>query len=329
MKIYIIGSGGGHTGYAVAIGESLIDLEPELDLVFVLPTRDMWSLQRLRSRIRGFEYIHVVKPRRPLESMGKVLLLGPRSLFDSLKFVKEPFMVIATGSNHGIAPVLAGLFRRARCILSIEAIDRIYTYSKANMLLYKCFKTTILLQWKEQKKYYPRGVLVGPIYERPIYNARDEDYILVLSGSMGHKKLFDLLLKTDLENVVIQTGKIDPEYIISRKPHWKAFKFDPDIDRWIAGASVVIGHQGLSIAEAALAYNKPVIIAYNPDLPQTSGYLDSLALAKKLNGLCIDVGKISPQELTELIDRARKRKPPKYVNGSYVLARTIIGMLYK
>ena len=329
MKIYVLASGGGHTGYAVAIGEALVDLEPEIDLSFILPPDDIWSLRKLKYRFRDFDPVFVVKPRRPLEGIGKALLLGPRALFDSLRFIKDPFMVIATGSNHGLIPIVTGLFRRARFLFSIEAIDRVYTYSKANMMTYRKFKTTILLHWKEQKKNYPRGVVVGPIYEKPVYRCRDEGYILVLSGSMGHRKLFDLLLKTDLENVVVQTGKIDPDYIVSKKPHWKAFKFDPDIDRWIAGASVVIGHQGLSIAEAALAYGKPVIIAYNPDLPQTSGRLDSLLLARKLNGIYIDVEKTSPQELVKAINCAKKRQPPKYVNGAYVLARTIIGMLYK
>jgi len=106
LKIYVLASGGGHTGYAVAIGEALVDLEPEIDLSFILPPDDIWSLRKLKYRFRDFDPVFVVKPRRPLEGIGKALLLGPRALFDSLRFIKDPFMVIATGSNHGLIPIV-------------------------------------------------------------------------------------------------------------------------------------------------------------------------------------------------------------------------------
>ncbi len=329
MKIYVLASGGGHTGYAVAIGEALRDIEPDLDIAFIVHPDDIWSLKRIYRRLGGQEIVFITKPRRPLEGVSRIILRGPRAFIESLRLVREPYMVIATGSNHGVSPVIAGFLKRARYLFSIEAIDRIYTYSKANMLLYRRFRVNMLLHWIDQRRNYPRGIVVGPVYEKPVHRVRNEGYVLVLSGSMGHRRLFDLLLETDLENVVIQTGKIDPGYILARKPHWKAFRFDPDIDWWIAGAEVVIGHQGLAVAEAALAYGKPVVVAYNPDLPQTSGRMDSMLLAKKLNGVYIDVGRASSHDLVEAIEYARKRKPPRYINGAYTFARTITGMLYR
>lgn len=323
MTIYIIASGGGHTGYAIAVAEALIEIDSSTDLVFVVDPLDKWSIERIRKRVERSSYAYVSKPRKPLESISKVLLKTPISLIESFISIKKPDAVIATGSNHSISPVIAGLLKRSKLTISIEAIDRIYTYSLANKKLHDFMKIPIALHWFEQLKHYSIGFVTGPICEKPIYKTEDQGFILVLTGSMGHIKLFKLLLETDLDNVVVQTGKVDPSYITSKKPNWRAFSFDPDIDYWISKASIVIGHQGLSIAEAALSYRKPVILAFNSDLPQTSGLKDSILLVEKLNGLFINPDYAKPDDLVEAIDKVRKMKPPEYLNGSLNLAKII------
>ncbi len=328
MRIVLVASGGGHTGYAIALAERLIELEPDIDLVFALPLGDRWSLRRLLRRIGPrYPICFTVKPRNPLESALKMLLKTPKAFVQSLKCVNEPYMVVGTGSNHSLYPVVAGLVKKARYLFTVEAIDRVYTYSKASMTLYKYFRAIPILHWEEQKRNYPRGVVAGPIVEKPVYKPVDKGYILVVTGSMGHKKLFDLLVRTSLEKVVVQTGRIDPSYILSRKPMWRAFRFDPDIDRWIAGASVVVGHQGLTIAEAAIAYGKPVVLAFNPDLPGTSGYIDSVLLARRLNGVFLDTSRASPRDLEEAIHRAMKLKRPRFRDGALALASIILKQL--
>lgn len=327
MSIYIVASGGGHTGYAIALAEALIEINPSIDIVFITDPRDIWSIERVNKRIKNPKYVYVSKPRKPLESFIKILLKTPVSLIESLCVIKNPDAVIATGSNHSISPVIAGLTKRTRLVISIEAIDRIHTYSLANKKLHDYVKIPIALHWIEQLKHYSNGFVTGPLYEKPVYKTEDRGFILVLTGSTGHIKLFKLLLETDLDNVVVQTGRVDPLYITSRKPQWKAFRFDPDIDYWISKASIVIGHQGLSIAEAALSYRKPVVLAYNSDLPETSGLKDSIMLAEKLNGLFINPDSAKPSDLVEAIDKARRRSPVEYINGSFNLARLIKSIL--
>lgn len=327
MTVYIVASGGGHTGYGIALAESLRELNRDIDIAFVVDPRDRWSVERINRRLGSSKYVFVTKPRKPLESSLKLIERLPTSLLESLRGIRSPEAVVATGSNHSIAPIVAGLLKRSPVVMSIEAIDRIHTCSSANKKLHDYFRVRIALSWSEQLRHYKRGVVVGPIYERPIYEAEDRGYVLVLSGSVGHVRLFDLLLKTDLDRVVVQTGSVDPAYITSKKPHWKAFSFDPDIDSWISKASVVIGHQGLSVAEAALAYGKPVVLAYNRDLPQTSGLRDSMMLAEKLNGVFVDPSGVDPKEFVELVEKARRRRPPVYASGATNLAKMIVDLL--
>ncbi|MEM0379865.1 MAG: glycosyltransferase [Desulfurococcaceae archaeon] len=324
MTIYIVSSGGGHTGYAIAVAEALFELNEYMDIKFIVDPFDKWSIMRIRKRIVNPKYVYVSKPRNPLESFSKLLARIPVSLIESLINIEEPEAIIATGSNHSITPILAGLVKKAKLLISIEAVDRIHTYSIANKKLHDYVKIPIALHWIEQLKNYSRGFVTGPIYEKPLYKTEDHGFILVLTGSMGHLKLIKLLLETDLDDVVIQSGKVEPSFITSRKPHWRVFRFDPDIDYWISKASVVLGHQGLSIVEAALSYRKPVILVYNPDLPQTSGLIDSILLAEKLNGLFINPDEVKPSELVEAIEKAKKEKPFEYGNGSLKLAKIVI-----
>ncbi len=334
MYIYVIASGGGHTGYAIAVVERLLSLRPSLSnkIVFITPRSDLWSVKRLYRRLgSGLDIEFVAKPRKPVESIYRLLANTPKAVIDSWKSIREPCIVLATGSNHSLYPVLVALVKRVKHVFTIEAIDRVYTFSKANMAMYKLFKATIFLHWIEQKRNYGNGLVVGPIVEKPLYKPRDQGYILVITGSMGHKKLIDLLLETSIEDVVVQTGRIDPQYILSRKPSWRAFRFDPDIDKWIAGASLVIGHQGLTIAEAAISYGKPVVLAYNPDLPQTSGLIDSIMLARKLNGYFIDPRRCDPQRLTSIIEHITTHRDlvgrRRYCEGAFVVAKALLNII--
>ena len=326
MNIYLLAGGGGHTGYAVALAEALIDLDPSIrdSIVFLVPRNDLWSLLRIKRRLgKGFPAYMVLKPRNPNEGIYRFLLRTPRSLAESYSVIKNRGLVIGTGSNFSLYPILVARIKHLEHVFSVEAIDRIYTSSKANTLLYKYLNTIILLHWREQLKNYPRGILTGPIVEKPLYEPRDNGYILVTTGSMGHVKLLRKLMKTSLKNIVVQTGRIDPKIVKAKKPEWIVFSYDPDIDKWIAGASIVIAHQGLTIAEAALSYNKPVVLAYNPDLPLTSGYKDSKLLAEKLNATLINPETIEPDELEEEILSTMNKTPPKYSLGSRTAAKYI------
>ncbi|MET1160002.1 MAG: glycosyltransferase [Thermoprotei archaeon] len=325
MKILLVASGGGHTGYAVAVAEQLIrtlNVSTE-DVVFLIPRNDKWSFMRIKKRISKPIVYQSLKPRNPNEPIHKIITGLPIALKDSWNILREVDIVVCTGSNHSLAPAVLAKLRYRIPVICIEAVDRVVTASKTVKLLYEGLDIPVAIHWIEQKKNYPNGILVGPIYEEPVYKPTNKGYILVTTGSMGHEKLFNILLKTSLENVVVQTGRIDPRRIRKQKPQWIAFSFDPDIDKWIAGASLVITHQGLTAVEAALAYGKPVVIAYNPDLPMTSTLVDTYYLARKINAKVINPAKLEPAMLEELVYRAEKNKPPRIPSGAKKLALII------
>ena len=325
MKIYIVASGGGHTGYAIAIAERILELLPEIDICFILQPNDTWSIQRIFRKLSSNICIMTIsKLRGPLDNSLKVFIRAPQALFEGLSHIKNPFMVISTGSNHGIMPIIISKFKKAPFLFTLEDVYRIYSHSKANYLLNKWFNIPVLIQWPEQKMHFHKSIYLGPIYEKPMYKPSDKGYILVVSGTIGHKRLIKLLLKTDLDNVVIQSGNIDPDSIRSKKPSWKIFDFDPNIDKWIANASIVIGHQGVTVVEAALAYRKPIIIAYNPDIPRTSTAIDAMLLAKKINGVFLDTRTADSKDLLKAIERARGIKPKTFINGAQKFAQMLL-----
>ena len=159
-------------------------------------------------------------------------------------------------------------------------------------------------------------------YEEPEHEPTDRGYILVSGGTCGHKMLFDAVSELDLENVVLQTGRVDPEPYRRKHPEWKVFRFDPDFGRWLAGASVVVVHQGKTAVDAALTYRKPVVIAPNPELALTSTVEDARMLARKLNAVVVE--SITPRSILEAVEEAKGREPSLHPNGAEKLSKEIL-----
>lgn len=329
MVIYIIASGGGHTTYAIAVAEELKELMSMSKIKFVVPANDRLSVERIVSRFNRVEVLAVTKPRNPLEGIDKFFIRSPKTFYECLTSVDEPEIVVGTGSNFMMYPMLVSLIRGCNYLISVEAIDRVYTYSKANYVSSKLLKAKILLHWYVQRRNYPEGVVVGPIIPKPRYKPRDEGYVLVTSGTVGHRRLINLLIESGLNNVVAQIGDLDVNYVVSRRSNWIVFNYDPDLERWIARASVVITHQGVTAAEAAVNYGKPVIIAYNPDLPQTSTYVDTYGLSKLINAKFLDITKVSTSNIKEVINAIKNKAiNVRYPSGAFKAA-AIISKLVK
>jgi UDP-N-acetylglucosamine:LPS N-acetylglucosamine transferase len=74
----------------------------------------------------------------------------------------EPDVVISTGA--GVA-FLVFLVARARCIPSVylEVYDRIDSATLTGRLCYP-LSSLLLLQRKEQRRWYPRGVVIGTVF---------------------------------------------------------------------------------------------------------------------------------------------------------------------
>ena len=321
MRVLIAASGGGHTGYAVALAQFLVEFGVEPD--FVVPVGDVWS----RSKVERYGRVvaETSKFMGPETPLWKGVLRAPWEFFRVLKRVPGGYdVVVSTGSNHSVLVALASRFKGAE-IINIEASVRFTRPSRAVRVLRRFARLTVL-QWSEQKRLVPEGVVLGPFYEKPEYESYDGGYILVSCGTYGYKQLFDILVKlSSYDNIVLQTGRVDPQPYIRARPEWKVFRFDPDLGRWIAGAKLVITHLGKTALDAALTYRKPLVIVPNPQWTRHgAGLEDARMLARKLNAVLVEPWELSVERLEEAIEEAMKRKPPIYPNGAKKLAEMLV-----
>ena len=290
----------------------------------VVDPADRWSLGKIRLRLGDrVDTVFVRRLRGAGESLAALLGRVPSRLADVLRsrdVLGGVDALICTGSNHGLLPALYARLL-GKPVLCVEAVDRVATRSKTPALLHDLLGAIVVLHWPRQRRLYERSVVVGPIYEQPLYRPARGDYILVITGTEGNPQLVRKLVKTELRNIVLQTGRrVDPRLIARLRPEWRVFRYHPNIAALMSRAKLVIAHQGLSIVEAALAYRKPVLLAFNPDLHLTSGYGDAKQLARYLNTKAVNPAELTPQQLEEEIYAAMERKPPKYVPGAAVLA---------
>ncbi|AEE94365.1 UDP-N-acetylglucosamine, MurG, LPS N-acetylglucosamine transferase [Acidianus hospitalis W1] len=307
--ILIIASGGGHTGFARAIAEYL-----PYKADFIIPKGDEMS-KKMISQFADKIY-EVEKFRSPSGNLSLSSFL--LSMIHSAK-IRKYKKVIATGSNHSIFPSFFQ-FVKSSNIYVIESQDRIVTKGKAVNIISK-YSKHVFLHWKEQEKLYKNGIVVGPIVERPKYTPSDEGYILVTTGSEGFERLFDILYSLDIDNVVLQTGKVNKKY---EKKGWKVFSFDPDIERYIAKAKLVITHQGKTAMEAVVMYKKPTIIVYNKDWKYAATFEDSKLYAEILGTVFLnDPSNWSTKD--EILKYIENPKQPKvYTPGTERLVSVVL-----
>jgi UDP-N-acetylglucosamine--N-acetylmuramyl-(pentapeptide) pyrophosphoryl-undecaprenol N-acetylglucosamine transferase len=305
MRLTITASGGGHTGHAVAIAQRL---SKWAKLTFIVPEGDRWTVSKVR---KYGEIIYIKKARGPKDPLWKSIPGLMEAMFQSIIRIDDGEYIIATGSNHCVPPSIISKLRGKK-LISIESTIR-FTKPSLSLRALSPISDIIILQWPEQRKIHPKGVVVGPLYELPEYKPWDGDYILVTGGTYGHKRLFDAVSETGLENIVLQTGRIDPRRYREKHPKWRIFQFDPDFGRWLAGAKVVITHFGKTALDATLTYRKPTIMVLNPEWIYTAGYEDCIKLSEKLN--TIFLSKITPENILASIEEAKTLDIPNYEDG--------------
>jgi len=317
LRVVIAAGYGGHAGYAIALAQSLnrLGLRPTL----IVPR----GFDYIRKRLEPYgDVLEATLPRRAAEPMIRTLHRWPLAFAESFAVCSRGFdVVVLTGSNFSIPPaVVCKLFGAAK-LYAVEAVDRISTPSKAVKLLTKIGAEAVL-HWEEQLKIHPRGLVVGPIYEHPVYQPRNEGYVFVTTGTLGFKELFDSVFEAfPGRRIVIQTGDVDPE--VYRSKGVEAFSYTEDIHRWIAGAELVITHfPGMTAVTARLAYGKPVVMVYNPRAKLSSPKSDGYVLAEKLNAVYIESP--SRKNLINAYEKAMKLEVPKYPNGADTLANIIV-----
>lgn len=305
--------GGGHTGFAYALAQRL---QNRADMTFLVPEGDKTSQERLSSYGK-IEFIP--KPRGAKTPTGEFVYNLLRAFTASTKKVTGDFDVaVSTGSNFCIPPSFVAFLKRVP-VINIESEARFIGASKTARIL-KMFSAITALQWLDQKQFM-KGRVVGPIFPKPETEPRNEGYILVTGGTLGHKRLFDALNESSLQKVVLQTGQIDPEPYKTRHPDWKVFRFSFNFSELIAGAQVVVTHQGSVPLEAA-AYKKPSVIVPNPEWKRTFPKRDSEIFATKVGATVLT--DVTVESLVKAIENAKTKKVPTLRDGAAALVDVIL-----
>ncbi|HUT17446.1 MAG TPA: glycosyltransferase [Acidobacteriota bacterium] len=314
-RILILAGGGGHTGFGYALAQRL---EDKAFMTFLIPEGDDLS----RKRLSGFGKVDTLpKPRGAKTPTAEFTYNIARAFAASMKKVKGEFdAVVSTGSNFCIPPALVAFLKRIP-LINIESEARFIGASKTARIL-QPFSTVTALQWPEQKNFL-KGTVVGPLFPKPEIAPRNGGYILVTGGTLGHKRLFDVLNESDLKKVVLQTGEVDPEPYRKRHPEWKVIRFSLKFNELIAGAEAVVTHQGSTPLEAA-AYKKPSVIVPDPELKRTFPRRDSEIFAQKVGATILS--DLTLESLVDAIETAKKRQVPVLRDGAKVLSGMILNL---
>jgi len=311
----ILAGGGGHTGFGYALAQRL---EGKASMVFLVPQGDTLSYKRLR---RFGEVDYLIKPRGAKTPTGKFAYNLARAFKMSMKKVTSGFdAVVSTGSNFCIPPALTAFSKGIR-LINIEGAVRFTRASRTARIL-QPFSAITALHWHEQKKLL-KGTVVGPLLPRPEIQPWNGGYILVTGGSLGHRLLFDAVNESELKNIVLTTGEVDPEPYRKRHPEWKIIRSSPKFPELLAGAEVVVTHFG-STALEAVAYKKPTIIVLNPEWKRTVGKTDAEIFAKKVGATF--VSEINLEKLIDAIEKAKNIEIPALRDGAKVLAEMILNL---
>lgn len=310
----ILAGGGGHTAYGYALAQRLYG---RANLHFLVPEGDRLSYERLcKFGSVGF----LLKPREAKTPTKEFIPRLVKAFVEAFNKVPSEFdVVVSTGSNFCIPPCLFAWIKGIP-IVNIESSVRFTKASKSALLL-QPFSTITALHWEEQKKPLKRGVVVGPLIPKPEVEPWNGGYILVTGGTLGHKRLFDVISQSRLKNVVLQTGKVNPETYRRRHPEWKILEYSAKFYELVAGAEVVVTHFGATILEA-LVYRKPTVVVPNPEWTRTAGVEDAKQYVRKVNAVL--VSEITLENILNAIERAKEGYLPTLPDGAENLAKMIL-----
>jgi UDP-N-acetylglucosamine:LPS N-acetylglucosamine transferase len=315
-RVLILAGGGGHTGYGYALSQAL---QEEASLSFFVPEGDILSEKKL-SRFGEVKFL--IKARGPKTPAHTFLVRLAKAFVDSIEKTIGNFdVVVSTGSNFCIPPSIMALVWGIP-LVNIESSVRFVKPSKTARLL-EPISTVTALQWKEQKRFLKKGVVVGPLLAKAEVESWNGGYVLVTGGTFGHRILFDTLAESNLHNVILQTGKIDPSPYAKKHSEWKVITVTEKFHELLAGADLIVTHFGETILEAVV-YKKPLVLVPNPEWTRTAGAKDAEYLAKKVNAVLVQ--EINLQNLLNGIEEARKRKVPTLPNGAEKLASIVTSL---
>jgi UDP-N-acetylglucosamine--N-acetylmuramyl-(pentapeptide) pyrophosphoryl-undecaprenol N-acetylglucosamine transferase len=314
-RILILAGGGGHTGFAYALAQRL---EDRASMLFLIPEGDNLSYERLI----GFGKVdYIPKPRGAKTPTAEFAYNLARAFAVSMKKITRDFDVaVSTGSNFCIPPAFTALSKGIQ-IINIEGEVR-FTRASLTARILQPFSAITALQWPEQQKLL-KGTVVGPLFHRPEIKPWNGGYILVTGGTLGHKQLFDAINESNLKNIVLQTGKINPEPYRKRHPEWRIMRYSSKFPELLAGAELIVTHFG-STALESVVYQKPAVMVLNPEWKRTVGKADATIFAKKVGATFLS--DITLESLLDAIEEAKNNRIPVLKDGTEVLAEMILNL---
>lgn len=315
--VLILAGYGGHVGEAYALA---LELQGKVTLSFLVPESDELSKARLSHFGRVDTLILPREPKTPHHVFIPRLL---KAFAQSFRKVTGKYdIVVSLGSNFCIPPALIA-WAKGIPVVNVENAVRFVKPAKTTRIL-QYFSKLTALQWEEQRKILT-GVVVGPLIPKPEVKPHDAGYILVTGGTYGHKVLLDTIAESNLHNVVLQTGKIDPEPYRKRHPEWKVITVTPNFQELIAGASLVVTHFGSTVLET-IAYRKhTLLVPPYTEWTRTASAKDAECFAKKLNYALVT--EITLRNLLKGMKEAAKREIPTLPDGARNLANKILEMI--
>ncbi len=310
----ILAGGGGHTGYGYALAQRLY---VRAALHFLVPEGDVLSQKRL-SKFGAVDFL--LKPRGAKTPTSEFLPRLAKAFAESIKKISYDYdVVVSTGSNFCIPPALFAWMKGVP-LVNIESSVRFTKASKTALIL-QLFSVITALHWEEQKKLLKKGVVVGPLLPQPEVKPWNGGYVLVTGGTLGHKQLFDVISESKLKNVVLQTGRVDPEPYEKRHPKWRVLRFSTRFYELVAGANLVVTHFG-STALEAVVYRKPMVMVLNPEWKRTVGRSDAEIFAEKVNA--VFVWDVNLENLLKAMEAAKRKRFPVFEDGARNLAEAIL-----
>ena len=314
-KVMILAGGGGHTGYARILAQ---ELHRQAELSFLAPDDDPVSI----SLLKPYGSVEtLIKPRHPTTSSWSFIFRLAKAFGQSKKLIPRDLnAIVSTGSNFCVPPALTA-WTRGISIVSLESRVKFTKPSKTASLLQR-FAAITALQWEEQSRYL-KGTVFGPLLPRRIFEPWNGGYILVAGGTYGYKALFDAVSDSSLENVVLQTGRLDGREYKERHPTWKVISFSERFEELLAGAEVVVSPPGGTPVEAVV-YGKPVVIVRYPEWTKAASLDDTRIFAEKLDAPLLLT--LTPMTLMDALENAKKLEVPKLKDGTKLLTRAILSL---
>jgi len=280
---------------------------------------EMVQLESVYSKYEHFFYTMEVGLAKTLTKKHKVYFtkdpvrnpfLNIFNFYQSLGvFLKEmPDVIITTGGGVSLPMCVIGKCM-GRKVIYIETFSRVFKPSMMGRIVSK-FADLTIIQWEELKKYMPKAVYGGPLFNLDIKRDKSEgNGIVVVVGTFPKsldrlfKKLDELVAKGVIkEKIVAQIG--NPKYIPKNFEWIREIPFE-ELQQMIKNARIVVTHAGVGSILNCLELGKVCIAVAR--LKKHNEVIDDhqVEIAKVFGDMGLVIPVLEIDELESALEKAR------------------------